>query len=377
MRQARRWLLLGGVTALVLSLIVAVVVARGSARAHRTVYVSQDDALAVVLVPGLATSELVVVDLGNQRVARRVSLRSLVTDIDVDTSSGVIAAAQSGGVGTAADDAVSLTDPRSGDVRYVTLPRRDPGSVACASGLVHVLHAIIESKGMVESTVDVAKAAVVATGHAPDGTGVWTAACGSLWTVVPKGEKRGMSLVRVDPSALSTQTVPTPGLIPVAVEEASGSVAVLGEPSGVGEARVALVQPGTGAQIATSSAPGLDRAATIGAVVGRSFVVGDWNGEEPENRTLAVLDLGTLRSRGTISIDGVPCAVAGWQGRLLVVDRLGGRLLEIDPANGEVLARVDLGARDLIYSEVVVVPQGVRGRKIPTAQVADGGFSGR
>ncbi|HEY5505899.1 MAG TPA: hypothetical protein VIK83_00240, partial [Coriobacteriia bacterium] len=141
--------------------------------------------LAAVLVPGSGRSELVVVDLDRARITRRIPLRSLVTDIDIDPVHGTVVAAQTGGIGTAADDAVSFSDARSGEVTYLTLPRIDPSQVRCVAGRAVVLHSVVDGAGYVLSSIDLASQSVVATGHAPDGPGLWAAAGGMLWTSVP------------------------------------------------------------------------------------------------------------------------------------------------------------------------------------------------
>jgi hypothetical protein len=351
MQRSRRLLLCGG-AALLLAIICAALVAGGVPSAKRSA-----GSLAVVLLPDLAGSRLAVVDPASRAVVRTVRLRSLVTDMDVDRESGIVVAAQSGGVGDQADDAVSLLQPRTGAVRYVRLPWRDPVQVECIGGRAYVLHSIVETAGLAVSVVDVGSGSVVATGHAPDGPGVWTMANGRLWTVSLSGDG-GLSLARLDPRTLQATTVPTPELLPCGVAETSAGVAVLGAAAGgraAGVARVLLLS-GTGAPATGLAVPGLQGPARIAAAVVGRLVMGDWSGETPESRRLAVADTNDLSRSVTIPVDGVPCAIAGLDGRVLVVDRMGGRLLRIDPVNGATESSVDLGERDLIYSQVVVVP---------------------
>jgi hypothetical protein len=89
--------------------------------------------------------------------------------------------------------------------------------------------------------------------------------------------------------------------------------------------------------------------------VGERLVVGDWSGDEPEGRLLHLLDASTLRDLGALPVEGIPCALAAWEDRLLVVDRERGRLLVIDPASGRTLSAIELGQEDLVFSDVVVV----------------------
>jgi hypothetical protein len=353
MRRARSLLLLGGIAALLAALAgVAWVALSRTAGAPVS-----SGPLAVVLLPDLSGSRLVIVDLTRHSIVRRVRLRSLVTDIDADLDTGLVVGAQSGGVGDQADDAVSLVDPRSGQVRYVRLPWRDPALVECVAGRAFVLHSLVQTQGLACSVVDIASGSVVATGHAPDGPGVWTAAAGHVWTV-GLGASGTPSLVGIDPATLATDVVPAIGMTPFAVEEANDTVAVLGsdatDPSSA-QSKVMLLDARSSI-VASATVPGLRHAARIATVAGRWLVVGDWSGEEPETRCLEVFDRDTLALKGSIDVDGVPCALAASGGRLLAVDRVGGRLLDIDPATGVVMGVVDLGARDLIYSEIAVIP---------------------
>jgi hypothetical protein len=162
--------------------------------------------------------------------------------------------------------------------------------------------------------------------------------------------------VRIDPATLRTLGASDPGSLVQGVCETSRGVVVLGadeRPARPG--RVALLDARDGSVLASATAQALGHQPRIAAAVGMRLVVGDWNGEAPEGSRLAVFDARDLAQRGTIDVEGVPCALAGAGSHLLVVERLGGRLLSVDPSSGRVEARVDLGERDLIYSEVVVV----------------------
>ncbi|HEY5277154.1 MAG TPA: hypothetical protein VIK38_11620, partial [Coriobacteriia bacterium] len=313
----------------------------------------------VVLVPGVGRTELVVVDLDSASVVRRVVLRSLVTDIDGDPTSGCVVGAQTGGIGSDADDAISIVDPRDGGVRYVTLPRSDPSQVECIAGRALVLHSWVDGCGFAVSAVDLASGAVTATGHAPDGTGMWADAGGSVWTSVATSSAQVYSLVRIDPVTLESAPARSAGITPSAVADIEDSVAVIGSVQGdaAGLGRVALIGSKDGAVLATGSVDGLPHGAQLVAVVGGSLVIGDWIGESPESDALAVLDSRTLHQVARIRVGSAPCALTGFGDRLLVVDRVEGVLRNVDPRSGTVEWSVDLGARDLLCSKVVVLPR--------------------
>lgn len=311
--------------------------------------------LAVVLLPDVGRTTLVVVDLRTGTVARRVALRSTATDIAVDASSGLVVGAQSGGFGPDVDLAASITDVRSGAVRYVELPMIDPGDVACAGGRAFLLHSVVEASGAVFSAVDIDAARVAATGNIPGPPGQWASAGGAVWAT---GEDTTGAPVlrRIDPRTLFVSTFALGALRPMGLAESAGRPVVLG--SDGAEARVAVLDPLDGSLDASASVVGLLQAPRRAAQVGERLVVGDWSGDEPEGRSLRMLDAATLRDLGPVPIDGIPCALAAWGERLLVVDREGGRLLVIEPASGRTLSAVRLGETDLVFSDVVVVEGG-------------------
>jgi hypothetical protein len=145
--------------------------------------------------------------------------------------------------------------------------------------------------------------------------------------------------------------------------EVGGHLAVLGGRTGANGTVVpaaALVDPRTSSVTATASIPALAYPARIAVAAGGRIVVGDWAGQEPEPKELVVLDPSTLAVLDTIPIEGVPCALGAWGGRLLVVERTGGRLLSIDPLRGVVEAVTELGTGELLVSDVVVLDAATR-----------------
>lgn len=352
--DARRGLAVGG--AVLLAAALGITVSMGMRRPTAAERVTRGP-LAVVLLPGVEDSTLAVVDLEAGAVVRRVGLRSLATDIALDASSGLVVGAQAGGLGRAADRAASLIDAHTGAVRYVELPATDPGDVACVEGRAFLLHSTREQEGAVFSVIDVASARVVASGHAPGPPGLWASAGGAVWTSGERGSGAPV-LRRIDPRTLAISDHDAGGLVPMGIAEAGGRALCLGIAPGRSAASggVATLAADGGSVEASGPVTGLAQAPRRAASAGDRLVVGDWSGDEPEGRALAVLDTGTLRMTGRIVIDGVPCALAAWRDRLLVVDRLRGRLLVVDPASGRTVSTVELGVADLVFSDVVVVP---------------------
>lgn len=310
--------------------------------------------LAVVLDARRGASSLVVVDLVGGRVVRRIRLRSFVTDIALDASRGIVAAAQSGGIAEKADDAISLTDPRTGAVRYTTLAYRDPVSVVCIGGKAFVLHALVDTRGLGLSVVDVASARLAGSGHAPDGPGLWTSACGGVWTTVMRSTGE-WPLVRIDPATLVASATAVAGFRAYGAVETTGSVLMLGTAADSTCGALIVRLTSSGRIESSGTVPGMPRPATMAAVAGSRLVVGDWNGEPAEDGVLAVIDAATLRRERSLTGLGVPCALASWRDRVLAVDRIAGRLIVADPATGRVDAKIDLGVRNMVFSDVVVL----------------------
>jgi hypothetical protein len=354
-RWIRRSFLAGGVALFVIALwAIGGVSGRAVAPASYA-----DGPLAVVLLPSPGGSELVVADLEAARIVRRVRLRSLATDISTDTSTGLIVAAQSGGVGDGADNAVSIMDARTGELRYVTLPMVDPGDVACVAGRAYVLHSVVDAAGTVVSIVDIASGRAVGGARVLGCTGLWTSAAGALWTATDAGEG-SRALIRFQGGALEASVTMSRGPAVFGLADAAGRVALLG-PEGLGDAQgkgaVRLLDPVTGSVVASAQVSRLARAPRQAVAVAGRLMVGDWSGDMPEGRVLEAFDVSTLRPLGAVRVDGVPCALAAWRGRLLAVDREKGRLLMIDPVDGRTLKSIDLGAKDLVFSDVVAVEQ--------------------
>jgi len=354
MRERRKWwLLIGSVMLFAVALCAVGRLAGGSASP-----VSRPSGpLGVVLLPGVGSSELVVADIKTGRVVRRIRLRSLVTDIAVDASTGLVVAAQSGGIGPEADDALSVTDVRTGQVRYVTLPVIDPGDVACVGGRAYVLHSVVEASGSVVSVVDVKSGRVLGGGRVPDRVGLWSAAAGALWTATdPGGGAPALTRIGLDGFDLSVTDAGGPPVF--GVTEAAGLVALLGparSDEAPSEGLVRLMDPVSSSIVASAPVMRLARPPMQAVAVGKRLMVGDWNGEEPESHILEVFDSSTLQPMGVVSLDGAPCALAVWSDRLLAVDRVAGRLLVVDPADGRTLGAIDLGAKGLTFSDVVVI----------------------
>ena len=349
-----RWLLAGGTLVLVAALgWVFVMGLQQSVGAS----VEPSDPLAAVLLPRTDGSRLVVVDLATSRVVRKIELRSLATDIAVDASSGLVAGAQAGGLGPAVDRAASLTDARTGAVRYVELPIVDPGDVACVDGRAFLLHSTVDASGTGFSVVEVASGRVVGSGHVAGPPGLWASAAGAVWSTGEDSSGRP-SLCRIDPHSLSVSAFRLGTLAPTGLAQVGGRPLVLGtEGAGTQDASggVVVIDPQGGTAVARGSVSGLLRSPQRAVQVGGRLVLGDWNGDEPEGGALRVLDVTTLRDLGPLGVDGIPCALAAWGDRLLVVDREGGRLLVVDPATGRAMSAIELGEKDFVFSDVVVV----------------------
>jgi hypothetical protein len=229
--------------------------------------------------------------------------------------------------------------------------------VACVDGRAYLVHGWIDEAGQYVSVVDVAHGAFVREGHVPEGAGMWDSAAGLIWTTAI--DATGTKLVAVTPSTLATRVVASPGL-PNDVLACGDSVYVLGGGARVaGGPALAFVEQreaGTGDVVRSATPAGLAHGAVRGAAAGEVLGVIDWTGDDPESRSIVLLAREGLRPLSTLGIDGVPCALAGWERTLVAVDRRGGRLLLIDSDTRRVRSSIDLGTGELIHADVEVVP---------------------
>jgi hypothetical protein len=346
---------------------VALVACRGASSEGRAAPTGD---LAVVTLTG--SDRLVTVDLSRMRVVSDVRLRSFVTDLSLDASSGLAVTAQGGGVGDDADDVVGVYDVRrGGPVSYVKLGCPNPAFLTAVDGRAYVEHGMYREGGMVTTVVDLRRRAVERTGLAPP-TPVSTFGIqdGLLWTLSldmdvsePATDPAGLSLVTLaalQPRTLEARYVGGPlsanqviGAGPGRLYLLQGSVR--GTPGGVAE-----VDAGTAEPIRRVALPSLSHGAQRGVLAGRWLAVTEWDGLDlaDEGTRIAWIDREGMRVGGTIDVAGGPCAIAAWGERILVVERRTSRLLAIDPATGRVTGSVDLGGSAPIVADVEVLPAG-------------------
>jgi hypothetical protein len=308
-----------------------------------------------VLAPARAGTSLIVVDTEEFRVVRRIPLRSLVTDIDLDAKHGLVVAAQTGGIGERADRAVSIVDPRSGRLRYVVLDVPDPVNVVCKDGRAYVLHSVVTREGLVCSVLDVGRGTLIRTARVPDGPGIWASSRAGIWTV--RADEHEWAALRLDTDTLDVSEVASSVVrVSGVAETATGTVLLGAMNAASGQSAAAFLGAG-GAGEPPMALTGLRHPARMAARVGARLVIGDWAGQQPEPVSLSVVDAATLRHERAIRVPGAPCAFAAFGSHLLVVERTTGRLLEIDPASGATLRTLALDTGELLVSDIVAVPE--------------------
>lgn len=342
--------------------------ARG--RYERTPDIALDDgghALAAVIVPERGDrGRLVLVDLEARRVVRTVSLRSTPGAVAVDASSGMVVTAQCGGLGSEADDVAGIVDPRSGRVRYVPLGCPNPSDVAAAGARMLVLHGWTDAGRpgtMHVSVLDVARARVERSGAVPQTASMWDAAGGRVWSAGPAADDATGSapwpLNSTDARGLRSQPVGDFGRDVAAVLDAGEDAYLLRVTPSASEAtsgRVSEFDPASGAVGRTADLSGLRRGPGQGAVVGGYLAVAESVQPSRPSGTVAIVDRRDLSTSAVVRIGGQPMGVAGWGTTFVVVDGDAGRLVLIDPRRGRAVASIPLGARDLAWSGVAVVP---------------------
>jgi hypothetical protein len=318
------------------------------------------------------SDRLVTVDLAATRIVSDVRLRSFVTDLSLDASTGVAVTAQGGGVGPEADDVVGVYDVRQGGpVTYVELGCPNPGFLTALGGHAYVEHGMYREGGMVMTVVDLERRSVESTGLVPPSpVSMFGTQDGRLWTLAldmetsdPATDAFGRSLVTL--AGLETQTL---------APRYAGAPLSANQVVGAGTGRLYLLEgsvrgaPGAVAEVDTANAavvrrtqlPDLAHGAQRGATAGRWLAVTEWDGLDlaDEGTMVAWIDRATMRVGGALEVAGGPCAIAGWGDRILVIERATSRLLVIDPVLSRVTASLDLGGPAPIIADIEVLPAG-------------------
>lgn len=329
--------------------------------------------VAVVTLSG--PNRLVVVDLARERVVSDVRLRSFVTDLAVDATSGMAVTAQAGGVGPEADDVVGLYDVRRGGlVRYVRLPHPNPGSVAIAQGRAVVEHGLIYDdsatgrSGMLASLVDIGRRRVEATALVPPTlAGRLSTHDGAVWDVAGSNAVSAAGLgpdglppawvTRISPADLTARRIAGPLSGNQILGAGPGMLYLLSGAADGAPAEVRELDARDGRTVRRARVPSLARGARLGCVADRWLVLSDWDGQEPADpgRTVTWLDRSTLSAVGTLDLAGGACAMSAWGGRVVAVDVLSNLLVVIDPRRGVVVSTVPLGGRPGIAADVEVL----------------------
>lgn len=292
-----------------------------------------------------AKGAVVLVDLDQGTVIDTVQMRSWTSDIAADKAAGEFVTAQSGGVGDDADDAIGVIDVR-GDrsVKYVTLPRPNPGGVEVTGpGRVLVDHGWMEPEGMFACLVDTQAGKVVRQGYVPDNANPLRTADGVAWSTGVDTMTDELSLRRVDTETLASEVVTRGGDYSVGIECATPT-----GPAGWlrrldGETLLARFDGKTGAVEATGAVDFLDGAGRLVSAGGRLVAV-DYNGEDVERTgdRLVVFDGETLQQERVISLKGEPTDIAAWGDKVVVVTAGDEKLHVIDPASGDVERTIQL-----------------------------------
>jgi DNA-binding beta-propeller fold protein YncE len=326
---------------------------------------SSDHSLAAVLVPGAnRRASVVVVDLDTLRVVRRVRLRSTASEIALDATSGLIVTAQCGGVGSGADDAAGIVNPRTGAVSYVHLERPNPDSVVAMGGRAYVMHGWTDAGHagtFFLSVVDPVSGTLERSGLVPETSSLWRGGAGRLWTTGRADSGDDWRLITVSPADLSTAVVGDDGKSIISVIDGGASLYLLSTRLPTEETtsgRVIELDPTTLEVRRTADLSGLRYGAIRGAVTPKRMAVIDDIGEERPSRAITLVDRSDLGVVRTVKVPGIPAAVAAWGERFVLVDREGGKLLVLDAGSGRVTGIVDLGETDLVWTDVEVLPAG-------------------
>src|SRR5450759_271216 len=306
-------------------------------------------------------------------VVRTDSVRSFVTEVTADTSSGVFVTAQAGGVGTDADTALGVVDARRGGVRYITLQVPNPCEVdMLPDGRVLAGHGWLGDKGFAKTVVDVSGKRPAETKWVLDGSQAFSVAAGSLWGLgqVERGRTDDdildSVLMKLDPSTIdvvSSWDVPRDSIAVLPDGESTSTILLLtdGGPvaaTSTGDGGLARLDSSTGGAIARTSIGGLRQVAGSAAAGGSWIVVNDSiPGDPTTGAQLIVIDRESLKERRRIRVGQPVDTMAAWGDTLLALGARTGELLFVDPTTGRVQRRVSIpGAGDHKYACMAVMP---------------------
>lgn len=300
---------------------------------------------------------VVLVDLQKARVADTVRLTTWPADICAEPSTGSFVTAQSGGVGTDADDRAAVIDVR-GDrrVRYVKLPRPNPNGVErIGDGLVVVDHGWEEKAGLFACTVDVRTRTVVTEGHIPDNNVPLRQVGGVLWSSGIDVFSDVRSLRKVDPKTLRSVEVQTDDhFMQVECATPDGMAGYL-----IGRdrsAQLARFDPATGAVAVTRTVDFADGPGRMVRAGGR-LVVLDFSEEDLScsGCRLMVFDAASLEFEREVRLRGGPSDIDTWGDQVVAVNWIDQTLQVVDPATGEVTATVELPPMERLPLRVSVL----------------------
>lgn len=288
--------------------------------------------------------KVALVDLEQGRVIDSVQMVSQTMDICADPGTGAFVTAQSGGVGTDADDRIGIIGVRDDRrVRYVRLPRPNPGGVECVGdGRIYVDHGWQEKDGMFACVVDTRTRTVVKEGFVPDTILPANAVAGVVWSSGVEIPSDVPTLRIVDPRTLASRCVYRGALHPlVQCESSHGVFGFLIDRDE--RATVARFDSKTGAVDATAAAGFKDGAARM-VGVNNLLVAVDYSGTDRSSSgcQLLVFDPETLKQVRAIRVPGGPSDIAVWRDRVVVVNWIDQTLQVIDPETGAVGRSVEL-----------------------------------
>lgn len=285
---------------------------------------------------------VVLVDLERGAVLRTVRMRSAIGDIAADPLTGSFVTAQSGGVGSEADDVLGVIPMRGGAVRYVRLPRPNPTGVeSCGNGTVLVDHGWVDARGVFTCLVDLRSGRVVREGRTPDNNRPIRVLEKVGWSSGVRLADDVPTLHHIDLRSLEVSRVAEGAYASIECTVPGGLAGWILPQDGAPQ--LARFDPSTGAVVSSTTVE-LDDGPGSLACAGGVLVAVDGAGADLESpgRRLLLFDAKTLEARGAVRVAGAPSDVARWGERVIAVDWVDRRLLVLDPKTATVERSIEL-----------------------------------
>jgi len=314
----------------------------------------------------LRTSEILIIDAEKKELfGKPIVLRSGCFDISVGED-GKIYTAQTGGVGSDADNALGIVNPKNKEVEYIEFDYPNPGFLrAVSQGKVYITHGFIAYDddnnylGGVVSVVNTTDKGQVKTIFAPEiiqGKPLYHD--GKLYfSIIGYAGKEGFKkFMELDTKTDKMRTVleMTPGMFDGQAVRPDGKIygflrtKIGGEDSHIFDVDLVLIDPETREMNALLNFKDRADSPCSLALNGEKLYVGDCNLSEFTGDKILVVDTKTNKVIETINDISTPASLLVIEDELWVTNHNDGKVVVIDTKTNKVIKEIKVGQWPLV-----------------------------